>query len=135
MTYKMRLYRSRYNEPVCPIFEVQADSVEEAREAAWDEYIENYGHLVRITEADPEYVPMKDNGEHEGEELYEFVLTDEKGRDIELGMPVIAWANDEGSARESAWDMVEYLLYADAEDLEYHIEDFMPPNIERDDDR
>jgi hypothetical protein len=132
MIYKMRLYRSRYNEPVCPTFEVQADSIEEAREAAWDEYIENYGHLVRITEDDPEYVPMKDNGEHEGEQLYEFVLTDEYGKNVDLGTPVIAWENDEGSARESAWDMVEYLLYADAEDLDYLLEDFELPKIEKD---
>ena len=134
MTYKMRLYRSRYDEPVCQAFEIEADNIEDAREAAWDEYIENYGHLVRIAEADPEYVPMKDNGEHEGEQLYEFVLTDENGRNVDLGIPVIAWANDEGSARESAWDMVEYMLYADAEDIEFERNDGKP-NIERDDDR
>ena len=126
MTYKMRLYRSRYDEPVCQAFEIEADNIEDAREAAWDEYIENYGHLVGITEADPEYVPMKDNGEHEGEQLYEFVLTDENGRNVDLGIPVIAWANDEGSARESAWDMVEYMLYADAEDIEYERNDGKP---------
>ena len=126
MIYKMRLYRSRYDEPVCSTFEIQANSIEEAREAAWDEYIENYGHLIRITEADPEYVPMKDNGGHEGEQLYEFVLTDENGRNVDLGIPVIAWANDEGSARESAWDMVEYMLYADAEDIEYERNDGNP---------
>ena len=106
-------------------------------ETSWGDT--NLVSLSRITKGLPNIgggpTGAPGRGEHEGEELYEFVLTDEKGRDIELGMPVIAWANDEGSARESAWDMVEYLLYADAEDLEYHIEDFMPLNIERDDDR
>ena len=119
MLYKMRLYRNGNHEPVCEPFEITAEDIEQAREFAWDEYTGNHGDLVAIIEGDDRYVPVTDDKTHEGKQLYEFVLTDENGKDVEVGCPLVAWASDEENAREQVWDMVEFLLYADAEDIEY----------------
>ena len=119
MLYKMRLYRNGNHEPVCEPFEITAEDIEQAREFAWDEYTGNHGDLVEIVEGDERYVPVTDDKTHEGKQLYEFVLTDENGKDVEVGCPLVAWASNEENAREQVWNMVEFLLYADAEDIEY----------------
>ena len=98
MLYKMRLYRNGNHEPVCEPFEITAEDIEQAREFAWDEYTGNHGDLVAIIEGDDRYVPVTDDKTHEGKQLYEFVLTDENGKDVEVGCPLVTWASDEENA-------------------------------------